>query len=86
MLLARVKVSVTSGQHQAFSVGLQGFVLSQYAMLWAAENPGRVERLLMFNTPLNRKTKLRPELAAYKSRLAFARPDPKVAASLTWTA
>ena len=57
-------------------------MLSQYAMLWAAENPGKVERLLMFNTPLNRKTKLRPELAAYKSRLAFTRPDPKVTSRL----
>ena len=86
MLLACIQASATNGQYEALPLGLQGFVLSQYAMLWAAENPGRVERLLMFNTPLNRKTKLRPELAAYKSRLAFTRPDPKVTASLPWTA
>ncbi|GBF97090.1 haloalkane dehalogenase-like [Raphidocelis subcapitata] len=55
---------------------VQGFVLSQYALLWAAEHPGVVGRLLILNTPLAASTKLRPELAAYKNPIPFLRPKP----------
>lgn len=41
------------------------------------QNPDKVEKLVILNTPLGLKTKLRPELAAYKNRMAFLRPDPK---------
>ena len=47
-------------------------------MLWAMQNPNKVEKMVILNTPLGLKTKLRPELAAYKNRMAFLRPDPKV--------
>ena len=50
-------------------------------MLWAMQNPDKVEKMIVLNTPLGRQSKLRPELAAYKNRMAFLRPDPK--ASLT---
>lgn len=57
---------------------LQGYILGQYAMLWAMQNPDKVEKMVVLNTPLGAKSKLRPELAAYKNRMAFLRPDPKV--------
>lgn len=41
------------------------------------QNPDKVERLVVLNTPLGLKTKLRPELAAYKNKMAFLRPHPK---------
>ncbi len=47
-------------------------------MLWAMQNPEKVEKMVILNTPLGSKSKLRPELAAYKNRMAFLRPDPKV--------
>lgn len=53
---------------------VHGFVLSQYALLWALQNESKVARLLILNTPLSRSSKLRPELAAYKAPLAFMRP------------
>ncbi|DBB04005.1 TPA: hypothetical protein ACH3X1_013066 [Trebouxia sp. C0004] len=56
---------------------VQGFILGQYAMLWAMQNPDKVEKMVVLNTPLGAKSKLRPELAAYKNRMAFLRPDPK---------
>jgi len=31
---------------------VQGFVYSQYALLWALENPDRVDRIVVLNTPL----------------------------------
>ena len=52
--------------------------MGQYAFLWAMQNPDKVEKLVILNTPLGTKSKLRPELAAYKHRMAFLRPDPKV--------
>lgn len=52
----------------------QGFVLGQYALLWAQQNPDKVDRLLVLNTPLAKSSKLRPELAAYKAPLPFMRP------------
>ena len=48
-------------------------------MLWAMQHPDQVERMIVLNTPLGRQCKLRPELAAYKSKMAFMRPDPQVA-------
>lgn len=47
-------------------------------MLWAMRNPDKVEKMVILNTPLGSKSKLRPELAAYKNRMAFLRPDPQV--------
>lgn len=47
-------------------------------MLWATQNANKVEKMVILNTPLGAKSKLRPELAAYKNRMAFLRPDPKV--------
>ena len=41
------------------------------------QNPNKIEKVIILNTPLGMKTKLRPELAAYKNRMAFLRPDPK---------
>lgn len=51
------------------SLVVQGSVLSQYALLWAADNPGLVDRLVILNTPLAASSKLRPELVR-------ARPSP----------
>ena len=45
---------------------VQGFILGQYALLWAQENPDKIDRLLILNTPVAKGSKLRPELAAYK--------------------
>lgn len=53
---------------------LQGFVLGQYGLLYALEHEGQVERLFILNMPLALNSKLRPELAAYKSPLPFLRP------------
>jgi len=53
---------------------VQGFILPQYALLWALANEGKVERLMVLNTPLATSSKLRPELAAYKNPVAFMRP------------
>lgn len=52
----------------------QGFVLGQYGLLYALEHEDQVERLFILNTPLALNSKLRPELAAYKSPLPFLRP------------
>jgi pimeloyl-ACP methyl ester carboxylesterase len=42
--------------------------------MYALEHPDLIERLMVLNTPLSKKSKLRPELAAYKSPLPFLRP------------
>ena len=55
---------------------VQGYVLGQYGLLWAAKNPEKVEKLIILNTPLSLSSKLRPDLAAYKAPLAFLRPKP----------
>jgi hypothetical protein len=55
----------------------QGYVLGQYGLLHALEHQQDVARLLILNTPLAVKTKLRPELAAYKNPLPFLRPGSK---------
>ncbi|KAG2498156.1 hypothetical protein HYH03_003913 [Edaphochlamys debaryana] len=65
------------GIKKPFAMVVQGYILSQYALLWAQENPGMVERLLILNTPLALNAKLRPELAAYKAALPFMRPGNK---------
>ncbi|GFH13758.1 Slu7 domain-containing protein [Haematococcus lacustris] len=66
-------VAQTCGQ-QPVALVVQGYVLSQYALLWAQQNERKVARLLILNTPLSTNSKLRPELAAYKTPLAFMRP------------
>ena len=60
------------------SLSVQGFVLGQFAMLWALSHPDKIDKLVVLNTPVGRKSKLRPELAAYKQKMAMFRPDPKV--------
>ena len=65
-------------QNSEHVLTLQGFVLGQYAMLWAMANPDKIDKLVVLNMPLGQKTKLRPELAAYKAKMAFMRPDPNV--------
>ena len=42
------------------------------------QHPDQVEKLIILNMPLGQQSKLRPELAAYKGKVAFLRPDPKV--------
>lgn len=34
------------------SLVVQGFIYSQYALLWALENPSRVDRIVVLNTPV----------------------------------
>lgn len=59
--------------HPRFNA-LQGFVLGQYGLLYALQHEEQVERLFVFNMPLALNSKLRPELAAYKSPIPFMRP------------
>eukprot|EP00873_Tetraselmis_striata_P041335 jgi/Tetstr1/461599/TSEL_006700.t1 len=61
---------------------VQGFILAQYALLWAAENPDMVEKLVILNTPLSPKTKLPPYLAPYKNPISFMRPKGAFAADM----
>lgn len=49
-------------------------MLGQYGLLYALEHEEQVERLFILNTPLATNSKLRPELAAYKSPIPFLRP------------
>jgi hypothetical protein len=53
---------------------LQGYVLGQYGLLYALEHEDQISRLFLLNTPLALSSKLRPELAAYKSPIPFMRP------------
>lgn len=53
---------------------VQGYVLSQYALLWAAQNEERVDKLVILPTPLALRSKLPPTLAAYKNPVPFLRP------------
>jgi pimeloyl-ACP methyl ester carboxylesterase len=55
---------------------VHGYILGQIALLWAARNQDKVAKLVILNTPLSLKSKLRPELAAYKAPIAFMRPKP----------
>jgi hypothetical protein len=52
----------------------QGYVLGQYGLLYALQREDAIDRLFVLNTPLALSSKLRPELAAYKSPLPFMRP------------
>lgn len=62
--------------NKPFVLIVHGYILGQIALLWAARNQDKVAKLVVLNTPLSLKSKLRPELAAYKSPLAFMRPKP----------
>lgn len=56
-------------------------MLSQYALLWAADNPGLVDRLVILNTPLTRNAKLRPELVRARACAAGRAGDTQRGAS-----
>mmetsp|Transcript_37709 Transcript_37709/g.63380 ORF Transcript_37709/g.63380 Transcript_37709/m.63380 type:complete len:430 (+) Transcript_37709:3-1292(+) len=43
----------------------QGYILGQYGILFAAENPDLVEKLVILNTPLGAKSKLPAPLSSY---------------------
>jgi pimeloyl-ACP methyl ester carboxylesterase len=58
----------------SFALVVHGYVLGQIGMLYAARHPDKVKKLVCLNVPLGLKSKLRPELAAYKAPLAFMRP------------
>ena len=45
---------------------VQGFVHAQYALLWGLENPGRVNKIVVLNTPILPGTKLPFELQQYQ--------------------
>jgi len=47
----------------------QGYILGQYGVLWATENPERIEKLVILNTPLGMKSKLVDPLGSYKGFL-----------------
>jgi hypothetical protein len=49
-------------------------VLGQYGLLYALAHEDQISRLFILNTPLAVSSKLRPELAAYKSPIPFMRP------------
>jgi hypothetical protein len=57
---------------------VQGYILGNFGLLYALQHADQVERLLILNTPLATNTKLRPELAAYKTPIAFMRPAKDV--------
>ncbi|KAF8067235.1 choline monooxygenase [Scenedesmus sp. PABB004] len=66
------------GIQRPYALVVQGYVLGQYGLLHALEAPeDAVSRLFVLNTPLALSSKLRPELAAYKSPLPFMRPGSK---------
>lgn len=60
-----------------YFVATHGFVLGQYGMLWALKNRDDIEKLVVISVPLGSKTKLRPELAAFKNPISFLRPKPE---------
>lgn len=58
-----------------FALVVQGYVTGQYGLMYALEAGDALAKLVILNTPLGVKgSKLRPELAAYKSPLPFMRP------------
>eukprot|EP00879_Flechtneria_rotunda_P020475 GHRR01021543.1.p1 GENE.GHRR01021543.1~~GHRR01021543.1.p1 ORF type:complete len:255 (+),score=70.96 GHRR01021543.1:187-951(+) len=65
------------GIKKPFALVVQGFVLGQYGLLYALQHEEQIERLFILNTPLALSSKLRPELAAYKSPIPFLRPGAK---------
>mmetsp|Transcript_16062 Transcript_16062/g.43766 ORF Transcript_16062/g.43766 Transcript_16062/m.43766 type:complete len:369 (-) Transcript_16062:507-1613(-) len=62
------------GIKKPMALVVQGYVLSQYGLLWAAQNEDKVARLMILNTPLSLGSKLRPDLAAFKNPIPFLRP------------
>lgn len=64
-----------AGVKRPLALVVQGYVTAQYALLWALEREQDVERLIVLNTPLSTKAKLRPELAAFRPALPFL-PKP----------
>jgi haloalkane dehalogenase len=62
-----------------YALVVHGFVLGQYGLLFALQNEADIRKLVVLPTPLGLKSKLRPELAAYKAPLAFMRPKPDAA-------
>ena len=64
------------GIRRPFAVVVHGFVLGQFGLLYALSAADDVEKLVILDTPLSVKSKLRPELAAYKAPLSFMRPKP----------
>lgn len=67
------------GVAKPYVLVVQGYILGQYGLLHALAREQDVAKLLILNTPLSIKAKLRPELAAYKSALPFLRPKPNAA-------
>ena len=56
----------------------QGFVLGQYGMLYALKNPDKIDKLVILNTPLQRKTPLPAILSKLKGSEPglFGLPNP----------
>ena len=52
----------------------QGYILGQYALLWAAENPDLIDKMIILNTPLSLDTPLPPYISPYKNPVPFLRP------------
>eukprot|EP00798_Chlamydomonas_sp_ICE-L_P029355 gene29355-12447_t len=62
------------GVKEPFALVVNGYILGQYALLYALKHADKIDRLMILNTPVSLKTKLRPDLAAYKSPIPFMRP------------
>jgi len=58
-----------------FCLIVHGYILGQYGLLYALDNVDSIGKLIILNTPLSLKSKLRPELISYKAPLAFMRPQ-----------
>jgi pimeloyl-ACP methyl ester carboxylesterase len=63
-----------AGGSRPLSLVVHGYVLGQYALLWAAANEDRIASLVVLPTPLSLRSKLPPALAAYTSPVPFLRP------------
>lgn len=65
---------------QALDIGsdatlvVHGYILGQFALLFAARHPERISKVVCLNVPLGLNVKLRPELAQYKSPIPFLKP------------
>ena len=49
-------------------------MLGQYGLLYAQQHDDVISKLIILNTPVDMKSALRPELAAYKNPISFLRP------------
>ena len=49
-------------------------MLGQFGLLYAQQNLDIIQKLVILNTPVDVKSALRPELAAYKNPISFLRP------------